>query len=169
MIIAKPDGEPIYMRKTRGILALAAILVAGSSLAQEADFRPNPFKPPPSEQEKQLIQDERTRNIVRGMQAEVVDKVAVRFERKIDTMEQSLKQKLDDAVKTATANLAAPAAATVASDATKDDQSKETQTAGTVVPEGANFVACVNKKALYRDKDNSLFQDSSDSNRCVAP
>ena len=151
------------MQKMRGIVALAAILVAGSSLAQEADFRPNPFRPPPSEQEKQLIQDERTRNIVRGMQSEIVDKVAVKFERKIDTMEQSLKQKVDEAVRTATTNLA-PAAAKPG-----DPNSKETETAKSLVPEGAAFVACVNKKALYRDKDNTLIQDASDSNRCVAP
>jgi hypothetical protein len=150
------------MQILRGIVAVAAILVAGSSLAQEADFRPNPFRPPPSEQEKQLIQDERTRNIVRGMQSEIVDKVAVKFERKIDTMEQSLKQKVDEAVRSATSNLA-PATKT------GEPNSKETETAKSLVPEGAAFVACVNKKALYRDKDNTLIQDASDSNRCVAP
>jgi hypothetical protein len=150
------------MQILRGIVAAAAILVAGSSLAQEADFRPNPFRPPPSEQEKQLIQDERTRNIVRGMQSEIVDKVAVKFERKIDTMEQSLKQKVDEAVRSATSNLA-PATKT------GEPNSKETENAKSLVPEGAAFVACVNKKALYRDKDNTLIQDASDSNRCVAP
>lgn len=144
-------------------MALAAILVAGSALAQEADFRPNPFRPPSSEQEKQLVQDERTRNIVRGMQSEIVDKVAIKFERKIDTMEQSLKQKVDEAVRSATSNLA-PATAKAG-----DPNNKETETAKSLVPEGATFVACVNKKALYRDKDNTLIQDASDSNRCVAP
>lgn len=144
-------------------MALAAFLLAGSALAQESDFRPNPFRPPPSEQEQQLIQDERTRNIVRSMQSEIVDKVAIKFERKIDTMEQSLKQKVDDAVKSATSNLAT--AETKPGEATN----KETETAKSLVPEGAAFVACVNKKALYRDKDNTLIQDASDSNRCIAP
>jgi hypothetical protein len=60
------------MQKMKGILALMAFLSAGTAYGQEADFRPNPFRPPPSEQEKQLIQDERTRNIVRGMQSEIV-------------------------------------------------------------------------------------------------
>lgn len=151
------------MKRMRELVALTAILVAGSTLAQDADFRPNPFTPPASEQEKQLVQDERTRNIVRGMQSEIVDKVAIRFERKIDTMEQSLKQKVDEAVKSATSNLA-PSDAVVG-----DQNSKETETAKSLVPEGATFVACVNKKALYRDKDNTLIQDASDGNRCVAP
>jgi hypothetical protein len=143
-------------------MAIAAILVAGSALAQEADFRPNPFRQPPSEQEKQLIQDERTRNIVRGMQSEIVDKVAIKFERKIDTMEQSLKQKVDEAVKSATSGMATTAVKA------GDPNIKETEATKSLVPEGATFVACINKKALYRDKDNSLIQDASDSNRCIA-
>lgn len=151
------------MQKIRGIVAIAAILVAGSAFAQEADSRPNPFRPPPSEQEKQLIQDERTRNIVRGMQSEIVNKVAVKFERKIDTMEQSLKQKVDEAVKSATSDLTPTAPAKA-----NEQNSKETETTKSLVPEGATFVACINKKALYRDKDNSLIQDASNNNRCIA-
>lgn len=150
------------MQKMKGILALMAFLSAGAAVGQEADFRPNPFRPPPSEQEKQLIQDERTRNIVRGMQSEIVDKVSVRFERKIDTLEQSLKQKIDETVKSATGNVAA-------ANQDSSNPNNKTSNADSSIPEGASFVACVKKKALYRDKENTLYTDSSEGNRCAAP
>jgi hypothetical protein len=76
-------------------------------------------------------------------------------------MEQGLKQKVDEAVKGA--QIEAANASSNSTDTTK------TASANSLLPEGATFIACVNKKALYRDKDNSLFQDSSDKNRCVNP
>lgn len=149
------------MRSTTRSLMLASLVVLSASQAYSDDTRPNPFKAPPTAQEQQLIQDERTRNVVRSMQGDIADRVALRFERKIDSMEQGLKQKVDEAVKGA--QIEAANASSNSTDTTK------TASANSLLPEGATFIACVNKKALYRDKDNSLFQDSSDKNRCVNP
>ncbi len=144
-------------------MAFAFLALIGETHAYSDDTRPNPFKAPPSAQEQQLIQDERTRNVVRGIQGEIVDRVAVRFERKVDTMEQNLKQKVDEAIKSAKLETASGAA-------TNNSSDPNTKTAAnSSVPQGATFIACVNKKALYRDKENSLFQDSSENNRCVTP
>ncbi len=155
------------MRTIRGILAFAAMLHAGATFAQEADTRPNPFKAPPSEQERQLVQDERTRNIVRGMQGEIVDKVSAKFDRKIDTMEDTLKRRIDDAVKAAAIPQPGAAQGTVAG-AKGIGTGTETGAEKSAVPEGATFISCVNKKALYRDKDNALFKDDSATNRCAS-
>lgn len=156
------------MRKTRGVLAVLAALQIGVAHAQEVDIRPNPFKAPPSEQERQLVQDERTRNIVRNMQGEIVDKVSAKFERKIDQIEDTLKRRVDDAVRTAAIPQPGAAAGAIGGAA---GIGKGTETGGaekSAVPEGATFISCVNKKALYRDKDNVLFQDDSAANRCAS-
>jgi hypothetical protein len=154
------------MRTFRGILAVAAILHVSAVCAQEADTRPNPFKAPPSEQERQLVQDERTRNIVRGMQGEIVEKVSAKFDRKIDSIEDTLKRRIDDAVKTAAIPSSTGAGGPVTgAQGIAADKEKEAEKSG--VPEGAKFISCVNKKALYRDKDNSLFQVDS-SPRCAS-
>lgn len=155
------------MRRFRGILAAAAILHGGAIYAQETDTRPNPFKAPPSEQERQLVQDERTRNMVREMQGEIVEKVSAKFERKIDTIEDTLKRRVDDAIKSASIPQAGTKQGTVGG-AQGIGTGTEKEAGKTVVPEGATFISCVNKKALYRDKDNVLFQDDSAANRCAS-
>jgi gamma-glutamyl:cysteine ligase YbdK (ATP-grasp superfamily) len=152
------------MQTIRGILAVAAMLHAGAAFAQQADTRPNPFKAPPSEQERQLVQDERTRNVVRGMQGEIVDKVSAKFERKIDSIEDTLKRRIDDAVKTAA--IPQPGTQSTVEGAQGIGSDTNTGAEKSVVPDGATFISCVNKKALYRDKDNALFKDDSATNRC---
>jgi hypothetical protein len=154
------------MRTIRGILAVAAMLHAGVVFAQQADTRPNPFKAPPSEQERQLVQDERTRNIVRGMQGEIVDKVSAKFDRKIDSMEDTLKRRIDDAVKTAAIPQAGTQGTVGGAQGIGSGAGPEAEKSA--VPEGATFISCVNKKALYRDKDNALFKDDSATNRCAS-
>jgi len=160
------------MRRVTLAAAVAALLVPGISWAQEkpVDRRENPFVPPPTAAEEQARQDERMRNIVWQLQPEIKSLIMqdvtaaqasleIKIRRRID---QSIEQAIDG-LKSAPAGeggilggIAAAAGAAVAEPA---------------VPEGAKFISCVNGKALYRDKDNTLFQVAGNgvqgSDRCA--
>ena len=157
------------MRMRIGTLAaaVAATLFATAALAQEKvdDERSNPFAPPPSAAEEQARQDERMRNIVWQLQPELKSMVMQDVTASQAALEIKMRRRIDTAI--ANASVQAPAAGgtgllgSIASAAAPEPK----------VPEGATFISCVNGKALYRDKDNTLFQVAGDgvpgSDRCA--
>lgn len=153
-----------HLTKTIGMLALVA-LASHPSLAQE---RTNPFVKPPTAAEEQARQDERTRNIIREMQPEIKAGIMQDVKAADASLEINLRRRIDAL---AEARPAPVPSATIGGDAPITEKKAEEKTAPVKIPEGAEFISCVNGKALYRDKDKSLFQVQGDgiqgSDRCA--
>lgn len=158
------------MRMRTGTLAatVAATLLATAALAQEIkDERANPFVAPPSAAEEQARQDERMRNIVWQLQPELKSLIMQDVTASQAALEIKMRRRIDTAIEQATEQWAASGAGAgvLGSDAAA------AAPAEAKVPEGATFISCVNGKALYRDKDNTLFQVAGDgvsgSDRCA--
>jgi|HigsolmetaGSP11D_1036233.scaffolds.fasta_scaffold00947_17 hypothetical protein len=154
--------------RLKAFMAVAVMLplsLAGQAAAQE---RLNPFAPPTAAEEEQARQDERFRRLFREMSAEIEARVMqsvssaqaaaeVRLRRQIEEIRQSQGDPIPGVVTVQTAS--------------RGQQGKG-QPGGSADPlEGAKFISCVNGKALYRDKDNALFQVSGNglpgSDRCA--
>lgn len=161
-------------------IAGAALLCAcGIGLAQEQPKegarevpkieRANPFTPPPSAAEEQARQDERTRNIVWQLQPEIKSMIMQDVTASQAALEIKIRRRIDTAIEEAVK--AAPASAAAGSPGLLGTLASATAPNPNKVPEGAKFISCVNGKALYRDKDNTLFQVAGDgvpgSDRCA--
>ena len=144
---------------------LLAGIAAFPSAAQE---RANPFVPPPTDFEKQLEAEERTRGVVRQMlhqyENSLLDKIDARFG---DTMLKMLDEQLKTIKPSETQEArtpvavpsspfpvpsaavpgpqAAPAPAAAPSQPTADKSASK-------LPAGVKFVACVKGKPLYREQ-----------------
>jgi hypothetical protein len=153
-----------HLTKTIGMLALLAS-VSHPSLAQE---RTNPFVKPPTAAEEQARQDERTRNIIREMQPEIKAGIMQDVKAADASLEINLRRRIDTLAEAKPA--AAPVAA-ISGDAPIADKKPDEKAAPVKIPEGSEFISCVNGKALYRDKDKTLFQVQGDgvkgSDRCA--
>lgn len=149
--------------KTLGMLALVA---CGShpSLAQE---RSNPFVKPPTAAEEQARLDERTRNIIREMQPEIKAGIMQDVKAADASLEINLRRRVDALAEARPM----PSSTAISGDAPISTKKPDENAAPVKVPEGAEFISCVNGKALYRDKDKTLFQVQGDgvkgSDRCA--
>lgn len=155
----------MHFRKTIGMLAALSALSSLPAMAQE---RVNPFVRPPTAAEEQARQDERTRNIIREMQPEIKAGVMQDVKATQATLEIGIRRRIDALAETAPK---AEKNVIPGDNPIIDAKTTEDKTAVVKVPEGAEFISCVNGKALYRDKDKSLFQIQGDgiegSDRCV--
>ncbi|WP_238229630.1 hypothetical protein [Methylobacterium hispanicum] len=144
---------------------LLAGLVVLPSAAQE---RANPFVPPPTDYERQLEAEERTRGVVRQMlhqyENSLLDKIDARFgDTMLKMLDEQLKAIKPSEQQEARAPLpgpsapfqvpsaavpgpqAAPAPAAAPSQQTADKSASK-------LPAGVKFVACVKGKPLYREQ-----------------
>lgn len=131
--------------------------------------RSNPFVAPPSADEERARQDERMRNIVWQLQPELKSMIMQDVTASQAALEIKIRRRIDTAI--ADAALQAPAPAAGSSPGLLGNLAAAAGAEPSKVPEGAKFISCVNGKALYRDKDNSLFQVAGDgvpgSDRCA--
>jgi deferrochelatase/peroxidase EfeB len=152
-----------HLTKTIGMLALTAFC----SHPSQAQERTNPFVRPPTAAEEQARQDERTRNIIREMQPEIKAGIMQDVKAADASLEINLRKRIDTL---AEARPATPQA-TISGDAPIADKKPDEKTAPVKIPEGSEFISCVNGKALYRDKDKTLFQVQGNgvtgSDRCA--
>lgn len=165
------------MRRVTLAFSAAALLVTGAAWAQEKpdDRRENPFVPPPTEAEEQARMDERMRNIVWQLQPEIKSLIMQDVTAAQASLEIKMRRRIDTEIQKAMEGLkAAPSVEGSAEGilgglvaAGAGAAAGDTPT----VPEGAKFISCVNGKALYRDKDNTLFQVAGNgvpgSDRCA--
>lgn len=147
-----------------GGFLVASLLNAVGVSAQEIE-RGNPFEAPSNYAEEQARLDERTRVIFRQMEPDLKNDIMKRVNESQAALEIKLRKRID----LITQNLGAAAATTAqaaTADAKKADEAKKP-----AIPDGAIFISCINKKALYRDKNNTLFQVAEDEkqsdNRCL--
>lgn len=149
--------------------AAAFALFASATASMAAEGRDNPFTVPPTKAEEQARQDDRTRRIVRELSTEIQAKVMQEVQAAQALSEADMKRRIDEAA----AKFAATPAATaptpqgapttpVANGAPVQGQKGGQQNTkpGDAAGDGSKFISCVNGKALYRDKDNTLFQVS---------
>lgn len=146
----------VIIRHTLGFAIVLAALGA-PALAEE---RSNPFVKPPTAAEEQARQDERTRNIVREMQPEIKSALMQDVKASQSALEIDLRRRIDAVA----ASAAKPDNSVIAGDAPITDQKKTAGKSGAVtIPEGAQFISCVNGQALYVDpKDKSFFKVKGD-------
>jgi hypothetical protein len=155
---------PFLRRLRRGA---ASVLLAGLGvLPAAAQDRSNPFVPPPTDYEKQLEAEERTRGIVRQMlqqyENSLLDKIDSRFG---DTMLKMLDEQMktikpaeapDAGRNSAPIPSAAVPSAPLIKEASLPGSASTTQPpadkAGAKLPAGVKFVACVKGKPLYREQ-----------------
>jgi hypothetical protein len=166
------------LRKT-GSLCLfmsLAILSTGSALAESVER--NPFLPPPPELRIEAAERDR----VLAITSDVVRTEMTRLERSVtETVERRLIDRLDrqmqtytDAVDETTETRAAMIEGSfetlkaeipeMIETAISEQKSVAGIGATGSIPEGAVFVACVNRKALYRDQTgNTFYSDDNDA------
>lgn len=162
----------MQLRRGMGLaIAAAALFAAGAAMAQEkdkdkeAEGRTNPFVPPLSAAQEQARQDERMRNIVWQLQPEIKSMIMQDVTASQAALEIKMRRRIDTAVASA-----APAAAAGGTPGILGGLAAAAAPAPKV-PDGATFISCINGKALYRDKDSTLFQVAGDgvqgSDRCA--
>ena len=170
------------MRIGFGLAIAGAALICACAAAQAQDSkkadphevpkieRPNPFTPPPSADEEQARQDERMRNIVWQLQPEIKSMIMQDVTASQAALEIKIRRRIDSAIAEASLKAPEPAAGAAAPGVLGTIAAAANPEANKV-PEGAKFISCVNGKALYRDKDNTLFQVAGDgvpgSDRCA--
>jgi hypothetical protein len=155
---------PFLRRLRRGA---ASVLLAGLGvLPAAAQERSNPFVAPPTDYERQLEAEERTRGIVRQMlqqyENSLLDKIDSRFG---DTMLKMLDEQMktikpaeapDAGRGSASVPSAAVPSAPLIKEASLPGNASTTQPpadkAGAKLPAGVKFVACVKGKPLYREQ-----------------
>lgn len=139
-----------------------ALLTCGGSFAQ--DVRVNPFLPSATEEERRILADkERMRQAIREMMPEIKTMLMPVFEEQRATMVEELaaaapvaEEGVTGAVPDPSAALAGvpagiPAVATIP---------------GTMIPATAQFVACLNGKAMYRDANGTKYFNENASTVC---
>jgi hypothetical protein len=157
------------------ISILLAPQFASGSFA--ADGRENPFTPPTSAEQEQARQDERIRRVLLESTADIEAKVMQGVSSSIAASEIRMKRRFDEistqnpagqqqagglpGVPTAPGGLPRNGGGPVVAgkDGKKPGDDKD----------AAKFISCVNGKALYRDKDNTLFQVSGAGANGVDP
>jgi len=167
------------MRTSTVLAAVTALAAASALLLSEpslAEGRDNPFAPPSTKAEEQARQEERVRQIIREMVPEVESRVMRNVAQTQAESEVRLRRRLDEistrVPDAGQAGQAAPGAPGASAPRGAPGGQPTPPPAPTTLPEGAKFISCVNGKALYRDKDNALFQVSPGSgiegaNRCA--
>lgn len=162
------------MRLGSLLFAVSILLAPQFASVAFADGRENPFTPPTSAEQEQARQDERIRRVLIESSSDIEAKVMQSVSSSIAAAEIRMKRRLDEVAVQKPAENALPVpgkdapkngsgSGTVASpkgkDGKKDADDKNT----------AKFISCVNGKALYRDKDNTLFQISGAGPNGVDP
>lgn len=137
-----------YCAKTLAGALLAVHLGAGLAAAQEID-RGNPFLPPPSFSEEQAMLDERMRGVFRELEPALKNDIMRRVNDSQAALELKMRKNL---------NLAIESMGAGGNNQSKPGEGQKENAASSAVPQGSVFISCVNKKALYRDQDNTLFQ-----------
>ena len=149
-------------RKTLAALILAsALFQCGHASAQEID-RGNPFAAPPSWSEEQARMDERTRIIYRELEPELKNDIMKRVNESQAALEIKMRKRIDLVVQ----NIGPAAAAAEQTNAAGKDGAVDPN--ASAVPADSTFISCVNKKALYRDKNNTLFRVPEEDPQSVA-
>jgi hypothetical protein len=156
-------------------MAISILLAPQFASGSFAEGRDNPFAPPSSAEQEQARQDERIRKVLIDATPDIEAKLMQGVSSSIAASEVRMKKRLDEmstqnpaggaqagglpGVPTAPGgpkNGAAPAV--TGKDGKKTDDK-----------DAAKFISCVNGKALYRDKDNTLFQVSGAGANGVDP
>jgi hypothetical protein len=156
-----------FLRRLR--MGAASVLFCGLVVSPAAaQERGNPFVPPPTDYEKQLETEERTRGVVRQMlqqyENSLLDKIDARFGdtmlKMLDEQMKTVKQsEVPDPVGKGVPSVpssAVPAAPLIKEASLPGPASSPTQPpadkAGAKLPAGVKFVACVKGKPLYREQ-----------------
>ena len=140
------------------------MLLAGLVLLPaEAQERANPFVPPPTDYEKQLEAEERTRGVVRQMlqqyENSLLDKIDSRFgDTMLRMLDEQLKTIKPSEPQEARAPAPVPSAAVPGPQAARDPapaaapSQPPADKSASKLPAGVKFVACVKGKPLYREQ-----------------
>lgn len=153
----------IYCKTWAAALIAATVLQTGSAVAQEMD-RGNPFVAPPSWAEEQARLDERTRIIFRELEPELKNDMMMRVNESQAALEIKLRKRID-----LVAESISNATATSSNGQSTDTQGNkpEEEIKASSIPEGATFISCINKEALYRDSNDILFKVPKDDPQSV--
>lgn len=159
------------MKARKGFIAAVVLAATLSSVPGSAQERENPFVPPPSEDERRALEDERIKNIVLEMQPQIKSMIMQEVMSAQSALEIKLRRRIDEA----TASPGGIAAAGTQSGPNGGQGSAPLPgvpaPGSQTIPEGSTFISCVNGKALYRDADNTLFQVTGNgvpgSDRCA--
>jgi len=150
------------MRLGPWALALSFLLVPHFAGGAFADGRENPFVSPNSAEQEQAKQDERIRKIIMDATPEIEARVMKNVTSSIESVETKVNKRFEEvsAQKSSTNGAPVPpglpggvipgAPTNTGKDSKKPGDDKD----------APKFISCVNGKALYRDKDNTLFQVS---------
>lgn len=156
------------MRLGSWLLTISILLAPQFASGAHSAGRENPFNPPTSEEQERAKQDERIRQVLIDATPEIEAKLMQSVASSLAAVEVRIKRRIDEISvnKPADAGLsgipsrAMPGnAGGPASVANVKDGKGGVKTADNE-REIAKFISCVNGKALYRDKDNTLFQVS---------
>lgn len=137
--------------------AVFAAFVWGLVSPSYAQERPNPFIPPSSAAEEQAKVDERLRGIVWELHPEMKNMIMKDVTAAQTSLEIKMRRHVDAVISSEMGKLKTDIVVAAPSGA----QGNVEGVAGSGpsdIPEGSNFVSCVNGKALYSDKNNNLFQ-----------
>jgi len=136
------------------VLGLAATGIAEGASAQVSG-RDNPFAAPPTSLEEQMRQEDRIRQIIRDMIPEIERKLMEKVTSAQVAAEVRLRKRIDEV---ANGQGAKPGTGRPGGPSKPGQPSTARNGADGNEADGAKFISCVNGKALYRDKDNALFQ-----------
>lgn len=143
-------------------LAISFLIAPHFAGAAFADGRDNPFVPPNSAEQEQARQDERIRKIIMDTTPEIEARVMKNLISSIESVETKITKRIEEVSAqkpSANGGPSSPGSPGSAAVGAPTSTSKDGKKPGDD-KDAAKFISCVNGKALYRDKDNTLFQVS---------
>lgn len=139
---------------SRATMALAAAMFCSSQAGAQHIERGNPFEAPPAWSEEEKLLEERIRVIFRQMEPGMRNDVLKQVREADAALELKLRRRIDLLAQEAAT--AARSGAPEGGGAKANNEGEAGSAQAVAVPEGATFVACVNKGAIYRDSKNIL-------------
>jgi hypothetical protein len=142
------------------LLIATALLRCGPATAGDID-RGNPFTAPPNWSEEQARMDERMRIVFRQLEPEVKEDIMKRVNESQAALEIKMRKRIDLVIQNIGTAPAGPGG-------TPGQPAQAADTKKSAVTDGSSFISCVNGKALYRDKNNTLYRVPEEDPESVA-